>query len=421
MIHTSKKISKLYYIFLLPLILLVFLRPLTFSVGDFLVYYKGSTQIIHGFDLYRISLENFGTRFFNGPIWGYFISPLTILEPKAALIIFRIVSAVLCIFYFPKVLNDSNKDKILYLGIFLLMFPTRMNMNLAQGAAISGSLFLFVILNLKYKKDKLNQILIQSIFMTVAFNYKPLLGSILIIYLLFKRQIRLILLFMTINIAYLIINLYFNKTASYISWFKLMKERNSRIIQVGYENIVGPWAFIARIFRINPMFILLVQLILILFFIAYLYLTRKRKFDVDESVIFLSAGTMVGLYSPAQDSLVLCSYLIFKYYVLLKNKKSFVREKIIFGIILGFWSASTEISIIKSVVIITLECILLLLLKTEIVILFSISLSWLLSQFIIINIKYDHINYDLAGISTLLGISLLFSNLIRSFKNFSSN
>lgn len=417
MIHTSKIIPRLYYTFLLPPILLIFLRPLTFSVGDFLIYYKGSTQIIHGIDLYKISLENFGTRFFNGPIWGYFISPITILDSGIALIIFRIFSAVLCIFYLPKVLKESdNKDIFLFFGIFLLMFPVRMNMNLAQGAAIAGSLFLYVIRNIILKNDRLHQILIQSLLMTIAFNYKPLLGGIFFIYLLFKNQVRLIILFIVINISYISISLYFNKSISYYAWFQLMKERNSRIIQGGYENIVGPWAFVARILHMNPIFILAIQLILISLLIVYLYATKKRKFDIDEAVILLSAGTLLGLYSPAQDSFILSSYLILRYFSQLRKERGFLLNKILFGMTMGFWSASTETSFVKSLIIITLVSILLCMLKIEYTIVYSVIISSFISQIILLLIKYDHINYDLAGFATLIGNILLVLNLFRRHK-----
>ena len=376
---------------------IVCLRPLFFSAGDFLVYLKGSREFFDLVPIYKVEYAPFGSRFFNGPIWAIFLSPFNLFSTEVALFIFRILILITSIFLFQITIPVRESKKIVLLSLFCLWFPFRMNLNLAQGASIAALFFVLAAQILMRSKLKLTSLILSAIFITIAVNYKPSLGIFYLIYLLLIKKIRFLVTFVSLNVFLSILIYYYNPNASYINWLLLMLERNNRI-QIGdYSNIIGPLALLSRIFTLSPKLVITFSLLCCLVIFLFSKLKIKSSSHFDNLVSFLGLGIVVGLYSPAQDSLVLSLLLLF---YLDKIELTKVR-KIIFVVISASWSLSTEQSILKSLLIgAVVSYLIKVLFKSNFLsgIHFVLSLGIsILSNFV----DYDHITYDLVGVGSL--------------------
>lgn len=381
------------------IVVLISARPLLNSAGDFLVYFKGTEQLLNQQEIYRVDFAPFGKRFFNGPLWGYFLSPLTIFSPEVALILFRTFSFLISITLVWKLSPGSRKQKFWISSLFLLWFPSRMNMNLAQGAAIAGALALYVALRLSRRNLTKTSMLLGALALTLSVNFKPTLLVYFLSYLVLSKQLKFVFYFVVLNLIILFTQVYFTPNATYLNWANLMIERNGRILGGDFSNLVGPWALIARATKMDPHLVGYFSLFVSLFILFLLFRNRDKGFDFQDSLLLLSVSVLVGPYSPAQDSLLLSILLV----ILIPHFKKSLWSKFCFTFVSCLWSLSTEKSMIKSLVLlVVISYIIFKIFESLLLLLIHLGISLLL---LVINqtITYDHITYDLAGLGTLIG------------------
>ncbi len=381
----------------------VSIRPLTYSVGDFLVYLKGATQILEGQDVYGIDFAAFGTRFFNGPVWGYLLTPFTMIPQEAALFTFRLISLAASILLFYFLVPRNRKYLIVSLSLVLLWFPSRMNINLAQGASIAAALGAYVAFRSANHQIKFGKLIAAALALTISINFKPTLLAYFMAYLLVKRKFQLVGLFVAINFALTVIQYLSNSTATYLNWFTLMLERNRRILEGDFSNIVGPWALIARIANADPKLIGYFSLLFSLFLMVFFLKTRKEVMNFHESLAILSIAVLIGPYSPPQDSFLLSLVLVIVLPQIIEKQLS----RYLFVVISSCWSLSTEKSFLKStLLILAITALVYFVFKSVHLAIFHciLSMSLLLAN---LWIEYDHITYDISGLGSLLGCIVL--------------
>ena len=409
----TKKIKQvnIFELSVILFVILITLRPLTYSAGDFLVYIKGSKQILTGAPVYEINFAPFGTRFFNGPVWGYFLSPFTLLPDSLSLVLFRLATLFASYYLVKKAINGFRRNELMYMALFFLWFPFRMNMNLAQGAALSGAAILYSATELKNKEIKFFKLLLCATLITFALNYKPLLATFFIMYLVITKKYKILISFSLLNTLIQLALIKWNNNASYFKWFQLMLERNKRINNGGNSNLVGTWALVAKKFSLTPMIISYASILLcILIFCSFVYL-KKFKFNFEISTLFASIGVLLGPYSPAQDSLLLSLILIRS----IRKKRDDLLSRFYMASISSFWSLSTEISPTKSIfLIIATSYVIYVLFQSKSLATYHAVLGATLLIITLIS-RDEHINYDLAGIGSLLSCILLLVTLFRGF------
>lgn len=375
------------------------IRPLFHSAGDFLIYFKGAEQILSGQELYRTDFAPFGRRFFNGPVWGLVLSPLTLLPAEYALIIFRFFSLVASVILIWRLAPGSQEQKILYCSLFLLWFPSRMNLNLAQGASIAAALAVYVAHRLEAQNLRKFELFATALALTIAVNFKPTLVIFFLIYLILKKEFRFFLIFIILNFGIFLTQMLMQPTATYFDWALLMSERSRRIIESDFANLVGPWALAARVTNLDPKWIGYISLLLVVLVIAFVLKNGKSAFHFRESLVVLSVGVLFGPYSPAQDSLLLSILLV----ISIPQLGEKFLHRIFFVAISCFWALSTEKSILKSLFLIVIISFVIYKLFDSRLLLFvhvGIAASLLaLNQ----SVQYDHITYDIAGLGSLIG------------------
>ena len=397
-------------------VLLISTRPLLNSAGDFLIYLKGANQILNGENMYAIEFAPFGTRFFNGPFWAYMLSPLTFVTPEFALFIFRFISLVvsvsLCLYLAP----GSREQKFLVSSLFMLWFPFRMNMNLAQGASIAAALSVFVAAQVGKRTWSFIPLVAATLALTISANFKPTLLVYFLMYLLIKKEIKIIISFVLFNLFFTLFQFWISPKATYFEWFFLMLERSGRISDGDFSNIVGPWALVARIFHIDPIFIGFISLTVTFIILTVLIRARRVPFSFRESVVLLSVAVLIGPYSPAQDSFLLSLILV----ISIPQVRELIWTRAYFVVVSSFWTLSTEESTLKSLLLISaISVIILRLFKSTPLFLLHVSVSCLI---LVVNhfLDYDHATYDIAGFGTLLSCVYLLSIQIKNRNRFSA-
>jgi hypothetical protein len=399
------------------IVALISAKPLLISAGDFLVYFKGTEQLLNQQEIYRVDFAPFGKRFFNGPVWGYFLSPFTLFSSEAALILFRTISLLISLTLVWKLSPGSREQKFWISSLFLLWFPSRMNMNLAQGAAIAGALALYVAFKLHGRNLTKTSMLLGSLALTLSVNFKPTLLVYFLSYLVLSKQLRFVIYFIVINLIILFTQVFFTPNATYLNWANLMIERNGRILEGDFSNLVGPWALIARATKMDPHIVGYFSLLVSGLILFLLFRNRNEGFDFQVSLLTLSVAVLVGPYSPAQDSLLLSILLV----ISITDFKQSLWSKVCFTFVSCLWTLSTEKSIIKSLVLlVVISYIIFKLFESLLLLLIHLFISLLL---LAINqaITYDHITYDLAGLGTLIGCVCLLFHYYQSRKTLSQN
>ena len=400
-------------IFIFFFVILVTLRPITYSVGDFLVYLKGSKQILANQEIYGIDFAGFGTRFFNGPLWAYVISILTIVPSSIALIIFRTLGLFASLKMIRMQFSEFTRQRFILIALFLLWFPQRMNMNLAQGAALAGMMLLIVSHKVSVGNLKTLEWFTCALLISVALNYKPALVSFFLIYLLITRNYKLLFYISIFNGLFQVFLIKWNPNASYLNWFQLMLERNRRIVESDNSNLVGPWALLSRLFDLKPSFMNAFSILIFLNIVTLLAIRKKRDFNFNDSLVMTSLGVLIGPYSPAQDSLLLSLALIVYF-----NNENNIYNRYLLILISSFWSLSTEISYVKSVLlIIAISYLIFRLFNSFLLLTIHLLLSSILLMVSLAN-QYDHIIYDIAGFGSLMAALYL---LIKMFSSPSTN
>ena len=378
-------------------VILVTLRPITYSVGDFLVYLKGSRQILANQEIYEIDFAGFGTRFFNGPLWAYVISVLTIFPSSIALMIFRTLGLFASLKLLRMQFSNFTQQSFILVSLFLLWFPYRMNMNLAQGAAIAGMMLLIVSHKMSVGNLKTMEMFMCASLISIALNYKPALVLFFLVYLLITRHYKLLFLVSIFNGLFQAFLIKWNPNASYLKWFQLMLERNRRIVESDNSNLVGPWALLSRLFDLKPSFLNAFSILLFLTIVTLLVIRKKRDFNFNDSLVMLSIGVLIGPYSPAQDSFLLSLALIVYF-----KKENNIYYRYLLILISSFWSLSTEISYVKSVFLIIAISYLIFRVFNS----FILSTIHLLFASILLIVsfanQYDHIIYDISGFGSLM-------------------
>ena len=402
--------------FIVLFALLISTRPLFNSAGDFLIYLKGSIQILNGQSVYAIDFAPFGTRFFNGPVWAYMLSPLTLVSPELALFVFRFISLAVALSLCWCLAPGSREQKFLITSLFMLWFPFRMNMNLAQGASIAAALSIFVAAQVGKRTWNFIPLAVSTLALTISANFKPTLLVYFLIYLFIKKQMKIIISFVSFNLLFSLFQFWLNPKASYVEWFLLMLERSGRISEGDFSNIVGPWAFVARIFHIDPMLIGLISFAVTFIILTILFRARRDPFDFRESAVLLSVSVLIGPYSPAQDSFLLSLVLV----ISIPQVREMIWTRAFFVVVSSFWTLSTEESTVKSLLLLGVISVIILKLFNSVrlfLLHFAFScLILILSHFL----EYDHATYDIAGLGSLLSCIYLFLNQIKGRKSHSA-
>ena len=247
------------------------------------------------------------------------------------------------------------------------------------------------------------KLLFCSILLTLALNYKPLLTAFFIFYLIITKRFQIIATLTLLNGAIQLAIMRWNNNASYWSWFQLMLERNERINEGGNSNLVGTWAIISKMFGLTPKFMFWVSILMAVIIFYSVIFRKKAEFKFEDSLVFATIGVLLGPYSPAQDSILLSLILL----RLIRNTKIGLFVKVYVVTISAFWSLSTEISPEKSsFLIIASTYVIYALFQSKKLAFFHLVLASFMLLITLIS-NDDHINYDLAGLGSLLSCVLL--------------
>jgi hypothetical protein len=396
-------ISKYLYTFTILVGTIIFLRPFSFvHVGDAIIYFKGTSEMFSGVDLYEIDRADFGTRFFNGPVWGLWLWPLTVLPESIGLLIFRLLSVLASAAMFFIVSKRTLKREYPLYLLFFLMFSIRMNTNLGQGAAIAYLCFVlsaYLLFNFRTLQNSLYVNIAAALLFVFASNYKPQLGVLLFAFaVLRKRWVFISSSLIAICIVeYLLALLKFQ--VSYLDWLKLLLERTSRLYLGGSQNIFGPWSLLGEFIDFNVesfMVVVNISLLVSLYFISRSAKVRvPTAKDFELSLVFLSFGSLIVAYSPLQDSfLITCIYFSW----LLERK--FRNYSILNSIVLSLFFLPTEQSLRNYIILIGVTAVIAHFSGVvDIKLYLPTSLTILALQEYL---NYDHKIYDLAGVGVIL-------------------
>jgi len=414
------KVSQFTLIFIIPVSIFVIARPLAFfGEGDALIYFKGAKQLIDGTHLYEIGREPFGSRFFNGPLFGMLHIPFLLIPSDYQLVLYRIVLLIATVLLFRLIYREfggNGTHWMIPLCVFLLTFPSRMNSNLAQGASFAFlSCLVGLILLVRWQKSRSKaELLCSSTLIVIALNYKPLLLLALFLYLISVRQIQLILVTCVIVALTQALFTIIGFKASYLSWFRLLVERSSRISEQGSSDIVGQWASLGKVVNFSPTLTLIIPSILILP-IALLIFKNRQEFDMKTSIFFLAIGSSFGPYSPAQDSLMLTSVVVS---ILFSSNLSSISKPNIFLVIItfamGFLFVATRNSLINSLLISFLGIFLI---STRMNVKRQESIGIILGTLIcllaVLQWENSHVVYDMVGVGLLMLSCVLYFKLFQ--------
>lgn len=300
-------LDKALYVLILVSSILIILRPLSFvTVGDFRVYLTGVAEVISNETVYDPSRGNFGKRYFNGPLLAWLLLPfLTIPEP-IALLLFRTISLISTVTLVWLLFRRQlvRRETFLIIIVSLLLFSSRMNINLAQGAsisALSGCAGIYLLLN-NSLKSKIPTIFLSALLLSITFNYKPQLSLIVLFYLcIILRKFRFLLYFIAINGSYELVCIVSGRNATYLNWFELLLARSNRIVESGSQDIVGPYALIGALLQFPVQLTYLFPIAMVTILLA----VRNHRENISTALWLLGIGTFLGPYSPAQDALLL--------------------------------------------------------------------------------------------------------------------
>jgi len=402
-------LDKALYVLILVSSILIILRPLSFvTVGDFRVYLTGVDEVISNEPVYDPSRGNFGKRYFNGPLLAWLLSPFLAIPESLALLLFRTISLISTVTLGWLIFRRElvRRETFLIVIVSLLLFSSRMNINLAQGAsisALSGCAGIYLLFNNSFK-SKTPTIFLSALLLSITFNYKPQLSLIVLFYLcIILRKFRFLLYFIAINGSYELACIVSGRNATYLNWFELLLSRSTRIVESGSQDIVGPYALIGALLQFPVQLTYLFPIAMVTILLA----VRNHRENISTALWLLGIGTFLGPYSPAQDALLL-SILFLKE---VTAKRSTIE---------GDWYQSPRLLAIFATLTLALQV-----LATEnsfsnsmilgfclAVIFRKLALylvSWkeflfmaFISSLIPAYFNYDHIVYDIAGLSTFI-------------------
>ena len=391
----------------------IILRPLSFSgVGDFLIYLKGSRELVSGIDLYEIDRAPFGSRYFNGPLLAILLFPFTYLDSGVALFLFRLMNIIAISLAFRKYVGSKMREfPEAYLLLFLL-FPVRMNTNLAQGSGIALLLYLWtcsLLFNRNSKKRTSTNQILASFAFVLASNYKPQLGLLLFIFaILMKKKFFFIGVFTQILSLEIFVRL-FDWKFSYFNWLNLLIERSTRIQNGGSEALFGPLALMGHLFSFNPTyFVAIILLVLMCFFVwasKRCRIINRREIDMKFGQLSLVLAPLTVSYSPLQDSIAVVLFLF-----LTVNRKLQRKINVIEVIALVLLLLPTDKSLLNFLLLVIVGVSLIHPRRVDFLILLPV-----LFLVIVFSEKYwySHMIYDLAGLGVLM---LAINSVAKSIK-----
>jgi hypothetical protein len=402
-------LDKALYVLILVSSILIILRPLSFvTVGDFRVYLTGVAEVISNEPVYDPSRGNFGKRYFNGPLLAWLLSPFLAIPESLALLLFRTISLISTVtlgwLIFRREL--ARRETFLIVIVSLLLFSSRMNINLAQGAsisALSGCAGIYLLLN-NSLKSKAPTIFLSALFISITFNYKPQLSLIVLFYLcIILRKFRFLLYFIAINGSYELACIVSGRNATYLNWFELLLARSTRIVESGSQDIVGPYSLIGALLQFPVQLTYLFPIAMVTILLA----VRNHRENISTALWLLGIGTFLGPYSPAQDALLL-SILFLKE---VTAKRSTIegdwcqnpRLLAIFATLtLALQVLATENSFSNSMILGFCLAVIFRKLALHLVSWRAFLLMAFISSLIPAYFNYDHIVYDIAGLSTFI-------------------
>jgi hypothetical protein len=402
-------LDKVLYVLILLFSTLIILRPLSFvTVGDFRVYLSGVAEVISNEKVYDPSRGNFGKRYFNGPLLAWLLSPFLMVPESLALFLFRTISLISTITLVWLVFRRKlvRREIFLIVIVTLLLFSSRMNMNLAQGAsisALSGCAGIYLLLD-NSLKSKTPTIFLSAFLLSITFNYKPQLSLIVLFYLcIILRKFKFSLYFIAINGFYELACVVSGRNATYLNWLELLLARSTRIAESGSQDIVGPYALIGALLQFPVQLTYLFPIAMVTILLA----VRNHRQNISTAFWLLGIGTFLGPYSPAQDALLL-SILFLKEVIARKStiegdRYQNSRSLAIFATFtLALQVLATENSFSNSMILGFCLAVIFRELELHLVRWRAFLIMAFISSLIPLYFKYDHIVYDIAGLSTFM-------------------
>lgn len=402
-------LDKTLYVLILVSSILIILRPLSFvTVGDFRVYLAGVAEVISNEPVYDPSRGNFGKRYFNGPLLAWLLSPFLAIPESLALLLFRTISLISTVTLVWLIFRRElvRREKFLIVIVSLLLFSSRMNINLAQGAsisALSGCAGIYLLLN-NSLKSKTPTIFLSALLLSITFNYKPQLSLIVLFYLcIILRKFRFLLYFIAINGSYELACIVSGQNATYLNWFELLLARSTRIVESGSQDIVGPYSLIGALLQFPVQLTYLFPIAMV----AILLAVRNHRDNISTALWLLGIGTFLGPYSPAQDALLLSILFL---------KEVTAKRRIIEGdwyknprllaifatLTLALQVLATENSFSNSMILGFCLGIIFRKLALQLVSWRAFLFMAFISSLIPAYFDYDHLVYDIAGLSTFI-------------------
>ena len=401
----------------------VLTRPLFFSSGDFKVYQIGSTEIWNGNPLYSCceiydpSWLNFGQRYSNGPLWGVFIIIFKIFG-NYSLFIFRITNIICLIILIKKF---ATEFQISFLHLFMmvaLLFPARMTITLAQGSGIAFLLLFIAIKKIQNFEGKpfFSNYFTPAILMLLSFSFKPQICVLIIFYLMVKKKILNLCIFLLLVAIQEMFLLLYRSSATQLNWFNYIYNRAKYIENNPSMEVVGPYKFFVNTIGMNLEIInFTVALSLVTcILIASKKLVKNLNTLIDPIYFAYCMGFFLGPYSPAQDYLGL-SILISSIFLKLQSDGT-ESLKFIPLIFFSLLTLSTDGTIFKSAFVSFIFALLLKRIGLSILQLLVFIFCSSCSIYFIANYGQSS-SYYLAGIATWFGFFYLFNKLFNYHVN----
>ena len=318
-------------------LLLILMRYRAFEGSDFKVFWNSGRCLTKSLSVYCPADPSWP--FLNGPLLSIFLTPLANLPYKYAFDIWFIFNAILIWFVLKSIFQlinptYSTNQFALVFSLFVISYPIRHNLG------IGSVVILILALNLMAIKHYRREISdwrswLGALSLVFAFELKPYLVGLFIVYLLLKRNFRF--LFQSFALIVFLNVLYFValNDSNWFSWLRAMSRKSDGLFD---DRTLSSLGILLRNFIGLPEWLSLTTYLASIFII--LVFSRKALASAPENyqiAALLVIGPIISIYSHPQDFVLITPIAL----VFLFMRKIDQRE---FFASLGFFSLFLIIS-----------------------------------------------------------------------------
>ena len=291
-------------------LILILIRYRAFEQSDFKVFWNSGKSLVKGLSVYY-PVDPL-LPFVNGPLLSVFLTPLVNLPYKYAFDVWFILNALLIWFVVKSIFQllhptYSSNQLALAFALFAVSYPIRHNLGI--GSVVLLILALNLISIKHYKKEISDwRSWLGALSLVFAFELKPYLVALFIIYLLLKRNFRFLFQSFVLIVALNI--LYFSalNDSSWLAWFRAVSRRSVGLFD---DKTLSSLGILLRNFVGLPEWLSLSAYVASIFLI--LIISWKALVKAPENyqiATLLVIGPIISIYSHPQDFVVITPFVL---------------------------------------------------------------------------------------------------------------